>query len=216
MSLNDAPLLLTRRKMVRIAASLPLAISINTLLGCGTAPSTEPTSPKMPTQPNPPKTCQPTASDIEGPFYTPDAPKLTVLAPANEPGQRLLVTGKLLDASDCQTGLAGYIIDLWHADDAGQYDNVGFHLRGQLTTDAQGQFRVDTVLPGRYPDRPYRHIHLKIRSPEGEDLLTTQIYFDKDDQLPKQKVTGPIATVTQTSPSWQAEVDLLIPVRSAT
>lgn len=213
---HDTPLLLTRRKMVRIAASLPLAISINALLGCGTTPSKQPTSSKMPGQPNVPKTCQPTASDIEGPFYTPNAPKLTVLAPANEPGTRLLVTGTLLDASDCETGLVGYIIDLWHADDAGAYDNAGFHLRGQLTTDAQGQFHIDTVLPGRYPDRPYRHIHLKIRSPEGKDLLTTQIYFDKDEQLPKQKVTGPIATVTQTTPDWRAEVDLLIPVKSTT
>ena len=215
MPLNNTPIILTRRKMVRIAASLPLAISINALFGCGTTPSTDPAMDPKPTK-MPEKTCQPTAADIEGPFYTPNAPRLTVLAPANEPGERLLVTGKLLDAGDCQTALAGYIIDLWHADDAGQYDNVGFHLRGQLTTDEQGQFRVDTVLPGRYPDRPYRHIHLKIRSPEGKDLLTTQIYFDKDEQLPKQKVTGPIATVTQTSPSWQAEVDLLIPVQSAT
>src|SRR5215213_4817710 len=33
------------------------------------------------------------------------------------------------------------LVDLWHADDAGDYDNTGFRLRGHQYTDAQGRYR---------------------------------------------------------------------------
>ena len=71
--------------------------------------------------------------------------------------------------------LADAVVDLWHADDAGEYDNRGFRLRGFVRTDAQGRYAFRTIRPGNYPGR-VRHFHMKVQAP-GSALLTTQLYF---------------------------------------
>jgi protocatechuate 3,4-dioxygenase beta subunit len=127
-----------------------------------------------------------TESDIEGPFYTENAPVLSpdasgraVLSPSM-PGERIVLTGRVL-AVGC-TPLAGAELDLWQADEAGVYDNVGYTLRGRVLTASDGSFAISTVLPGRYLNgstyRP-RHLHLKLRA-AGHRLLTTQLYFPGD------------------------------------
>ncbi|MEJ1158091.1 hypothetical protein WBG79_07360 [Prosthecomicrobium sp. N25] len=67
------------------------------------------------------------------------------------------------------------LVDLWHADSAGAYDNAGFRLRGHQYTDDRGRFRFLTVVPGLYPGRT-RHFHVKVQAPGGS-VLTTQLYF---------------------------------------
>ncbi|MEO8084886.1 MAG: dioxygenase, partial [Ardenticatenales bacterium] len=67
------------------------------------------------------------------------------------------------------------ILDFWHCDDAGQYDNTGFNLRGHQFADADGRWRLTTIVPGVYPGRT-RHIHVRVQAPDGP-LLTTQLYF---------------------------------------
>ncbi len=71
----------------------------------------------------------------------------------------------------------------WRYDADGRYDNAGFTLRGRISSDDEGAFIIDTILPGSYPDRPQRHIHVKVRRPDDSDLLTTQIYFSDDPNL---------------------------------
>jgi protocatechuate 3,4-dioxygenase beta subunit len=71
--------------------------------------------------------------------------------------------------------IAGAIVDFWHADDGGNYDNVGFLFRGHQFTDGDGRFQLETVMPGLYPGRT-RHFHVKVQGPETA-LLTTQLYF---------------------------------------
>ncbi|HZF99553.1 MAG TPA: T9SS type A sorting domain-containing protein, partial [Chitinophagales bacterium] len=87
---------------------------------------------------------------------------------------------------DCTQYIADTIIDIWHANDAGQYDNTGFNLRGKTMTNAQGFYSFETVLPGKYLNggeyRP-RHIHFKI-TPTGFPTLTTQLYFTGDTSIP--------------------------------
>ena len=39
-------------------------------------------------------------------------------------------------------------MELWHADEAGAYDNSGFKLRGHQFTDAVGRWWFDTIVPG--------------------------------------------------------------------
>ena len=63
----------------------------------------------------------------------------------------------------------------WQANDAGAYDNAGFRLRGHQFADAQGIYRLETVVPGLYPGRT-RHIHVKVQAP-NRPVLTTQLYF---------------------------------------
>src|SRR6185437_5958377 len=81
--------------------------------------------------------------------------------------------------------LAGYVLDLWQADKDGNYA-PDFRLRGKIVTDAMGRYRFQTIVPGRYADdegiRP-AHIHVTFRTPDGEALLTTQVYFEGDAYL---------------------------------
>ena len=88
-------------------------------------------------------------------------------------GTPLLVTGRVL-SNDCSP-VAGAILDFWHADNDGVYDNVGFRLRGHQFTDAEGNYRLETIVPGLYPGRT-RHIHVIV---QGKDTrqLTTQLYW---------------------------------------
>lgn len=115
----------------------------------------------------------PTPRDGEGPFYSPGAPRRASLAEAGAKGERMILSGTVY-SRDCRP-LANALLDFWQADEKGEYDNAGFRYRGQLTADANGRYRLETVLPGEYPGRP-RHIHVKVQAPGGR-ALTTQIYF---------------------------------------
>lgn len=131
-------------------------------------------------------TCEPTGSDVEGPFHQEGAPERTVLADANEPGERLVITGTVYE-SDCATPVADAMLDVWHADADGDYHGADedYRLRGQMKTDANGEYRFETIRPGRYPEagslRP-EHIHFIVSKP-GFAPLTTQLYFAGDPYL---------------------------------
>jgi len=71
--------------------------------------------------------------------------------------------------------VAHALLDFWHADDSGEYDNEGFRLRGHQFTDDAGRFRLESIVPGLYPGRT-RHFHVRVQAPHGR-VLTTQLYF---------------------------------------
>jgi protocatechuate 3,4-dioxygenase beta subunit len=75
---------------------------------------------------------------------------------------------------DC-TPLAGVLLDFWQADGEGQYYSQDYRLRGHQFTDGEGRYRLETIVPGRYPGRT-RHLHVKVQAPRGP-VLTTQLYF---------------------------------------
>jgi catechol 1,2-dioxygenase len=129
-----------------------------------------------------PGTCEKTGSDALGPFHVSGAPFRSVLAGASEPGDRVTVSG-VVYGPDCKTPLSGAIVDVWHADAAGQYhtSTTTYRLRGQMRTDAAGRYQFDSIRPGHYDGRP-RHYHLIITS-AGHVPLTTQIYFKGDPLL---------------------------------
>ncbi len=115
-----------------------------------------------------------TVSNAEGPYYKGGAPERTVLVDSEMTGTRLLLTGQVL-TTNCQP-VAGALLDFWQANDQGEYDNVGFTLRGRQFADEMGRYYLETLLPARYPGRP-PHIHVKVSAPGGSGL-TTQIYFE--------------------------------------
>ena len=126
--------------------------------------------------------CNPTTLDYygQGPFYTANAPQISsnVLAPENEPGDRLIISGRVHNL-DCSEYIPNAEIDIWHANDAGAYDNSGFHLRGKTLSNSQGFYMFETVKPGHYLNGPtYRpsHIHFKITPPGHHP----QLYFSGD------------------------------------
>ena len=94
--------------------------------------------------------CEPTTLDFygEGPFYTANPPTLVnnQLAEASEPGTRLIISGRVHNL-DCTEFIPDCVIDVWHADNNGAYDNVGYNLRGQTVTNAQGFYTFETIYP---------------------------------------------------------------------
>lgn len=114
-----------------------------------------------------------TPRQTEGPFYKPRVPERGDLREAGMRGATVALSGLVLTRG-CKP-VANAIVDLWHADDAGEYDNQGFRLRGFQRSDAQGRYSFRTIRPGNYPGR-VRHYHVKVQAP-GARLLTTQLYF---------------------------------------
>lgn len=114
----------------------------------------------------------PTPSQTAGPFYTPDTPQKANFR-ADGAGTALLLTGLVLD-TNCRP-IPGALLDFWHADDSGAYDNVGYRFRGHQFADENGRYQLETILPGLYPGRT-RHFHVRVQPPNGS-ILTTQLYF---------------------------------------
>ncbi len=115
----------------------------------------------------------PSPSQTEGPYWKPSSPERTSLLEPGLPGTRLVLEGFVV--SERCGPIAEAVVDLWHCDDGGEYDNAGFRLRGHQRTAADGLYRFETLLPGLYPGRT-RHFHVKIQRPGGP-VLTTQLYF---------------------------------------
>lgn len=159
-----------------------------------------------------------TASNVQGPFYVPGAPVLAPpydLASPDEPGEVLLVSGRVTDAAT-STPLPAAILDVWQADANGLYSNQvaemdEFHLRGKVPVAEDGTYRFQTVTPppyeipkdgpvgrllralGRHAYRP-AHLHLKVTA-NGHRPLTTMVFFEGDDYLESDTigaVKGPL------------------------
>ncbi len=196
----------TRRDFMKLISIAPAGGLLLTV-GCADNPQRKaenyPDTPKQSDTPNPPdikngsgdrsdltsaeveKSCEVTGKDVEGPFFEAGAPNRTKLAAANEPGELLRVEGRVLD-ENCNA-VAGAHLDIWHADADGNYHKPGaeYRLRGQMTTDAEGKYGFETIMPGRYPLgeslRP-AHVHFIVSKP-GFIPLTTQLYFRGDPYL---------------------------------
>ena len=115
----------------------------------------------------------PTPSQTAGPFFKPRSPQRASLLEPGMGGTRIVVAGTVL-STDCRP-IPGALLDFWQADDRGGYDNVGFRLRGHQFADAQGRYRLETVVPGLYTGRT-RHFHVRVQAP-NQPVLTTQLYF---------------------------------------
>jgi protocatechuate 3,4-dioxygenase beta subunit len=115
----------------------------------------------------------PTVRQTEGPFFKPKSPERADLREPGLKGQTIWLAGFVLTRS-CRP-VERALVDLWHADHDGDYDNTGFRLRGHQFTDAQGRYRFATIVPASYEGRT-RHYHVKVQPPGGR-VLTTQLYF---------------------------------------
>jgi protocatechuate 3,4-dioxygenase beta subunit len=139
----------------------------------------------------------PTRPQTEGPYFKPSSPERWSLLDDGTVGTRLVISGRALGADG--TPLGGTLLDFWQADDAGNYDNQGFSMRGHQYTDADGKYTLETVVPGLYPGRT-RHIHVKVQAPNGP-VLTTQLYFPNE---PRNATDG-IFDATLVLPIEQAD-----------
>ena len=134
----------------------------------------------------------------QGPFYTANAPTIQndQLADVNEVGTRIIISGQVYNL-ECSEIIPNTEIDIWHANDVGEYDNIGYNLRGKTITNSQGFYVFESVKPGLYLNgstfRP-SHIHFKI-TPPGFSTLITQLYFQGDPHIP----TDAAASITSGS-----------------
>lgn len=118
-----------------------------------------------------------TLPDVLGPFFRKGAPDNHVLRAPGDPGFPLKLSGRVMNTKG--ELVDGVKIDLWHADHGGRYDTTGYKYRARISPAAKGDYTVDTVMPGHYPDRPAQHIHYLIAAP-GHKTLVTQNYFATD------------------------------------
>ncbi|MBY0371567.1 hypothetical protein K2X33_12840 [bacterium] len=149
--------------------------------------------------------CGITHAQGEGPYY-PERDlnrdnDLTQILPggASAKGQVLDLTGQVTNAQ-CRP-IAGALVEIWQAAASGKYNHSqdpnplpadpNFQYWGRTRTDANGNYRFRSIIPGHYPLDPrltgieptgpgqYRppHIHFKVHAP-GFQSLTTQMYFD--------------------------------------
>ncbi len=180
--MQSTDIVLSRRRILFAAAALPAA---SLLHGCATAQRAA----RNPGDP------EPTREQTEGPFYRLfSTPKPTLREPGM-PGTQLDLTGRVLDKHG--KPLANALLDFWHCDSNGVYDTRGFRLRGHQFSDAEGHYRLETIVPGLYPGRT-RHIHVKLQ-PAGVDVpqepgmlnLTTQLYFPGEPGNQKDGIFDP-------------------------
>ncbi|GMU24952.1 MAG: hypothetical protein AMXMBFR13_50230 [Phycisphaerae bacterium] len=129
-----------------------------------------------------------TEDNILGPFYRPGAPYRAKITPPREPGEVLVIRGRVWGL-DTRRPLAGAVLDIWQANADGRYDNDDpqsppakgvYRNRARLITDETGYYEFETILPGAYRIGPQtwrpRHIHYFVRHAHYAELVT-QLYF---------------------------------------
>ena len=194
---------LTRRQVQRLAMALPAPLALAVLSGRSAGivaaqadddatPGASPTPDGTPTLAPTPDCLDDddldaTLEQTEGPYFTPDSPERTSLVEDDMAGTHLLLTGYVY-ASGCEP-VPDALIEFWQADDAGQYDNVGYRLRGHQFTGKDGEYTLETIVPGLYPGRT-RHIHVKVQAPD-QPVITTQLYFPEEPENDRDRIFDP-------------------------
>ena len=143
-----------------------------------------------------------TLSEVTGPSFGPEHvdPKACDLTQqhAGEPqGERIIVSGRLIDEDG--RPLPQMLVELWQANAAGRYRHAvdqhdapldpHFTGAGHTLTDRDGRYRFVTIRPGAYPWRNHKnawrpaHVHFSVFGPAFATRLVTQMYFPGDPLL---------------------------------
>lgn len=115
----------------------------------------------------------------------------TRLAPADEPGEPLHLSGIVRDADGHVR--EGIVLLAYQTDRHGSYGRHGpvprpesahARLRAFARTDAGGRYAFETIRPGAYPDRSMAaHIHLHVLEPGRCTYYLGDVMFDDDPLL---------------------------------
>lgn len=144
-----------------------------------------------------------TLSEVTGPLFGQDAVgpndnDLTSQHAAEPIGERMYVSGRVLDESG--RPVADALVEIWQANASGRYrhplDNhdapldPNFTGCGRTLTDEHGRYRFKTIKPGAYPWRNHHnawrpaHVHFSLFGHGFVQRLVTQMYFPGDPLLP--------------------------------
>lgn len=117
------------------------------------------------------------------------------IADAKEPGDRIIVAGKVFKP-DGKTPASGVLIYVYHTDSQGNYSrganrgNGHRHgkLRGWMLTGADGAYEIRSIKPGGYPGRrdPV-HIHVTLTAKDFPEHYIDEYLFDDDPRLSAQE-----------------------------
>lgn len=163
-------------------------------------PAYKSTVKRAPTQPliAPPQTI----SEVTGPLFgradvKPEEADLTAQHEGEPLGERIIVSGRVLDENG--QPIPSALIEIWQANAAGRYRHPtdqhdapldpNFTGCGRVVTDAEGRYTFKTIKPGAYPWRNHynawrpAHIHLSIFGQGFMQRLVTQFYFPGDPLL---------------------------------
>ena len=142
-------------------------------------------------------------------------------------GQRIIVSGRVLDED--RRPVPNTVIEIWQANAAGRYIHPrdqwdapldpNFTGAGRVVTDAEGRYRFTTVRPGAYPWKNHHnawrpaHIHLSLLGPAFATRLVTQFYFPDDPLIAIDPIAAAVPQpyrgrlisrfdIETTEPSW--------------
>lgn len=140
-----------------------------------------------------------TLSEVTGPVYghgrvLPIDADLTKQHAGEPLGERVIVSGKLLDENG--RPVPHTLVEVWQCNAAGRYIHArdqhpapldpNFSGAGRVVTDAEGNYKFTTIKPGAYPWRNQpnawrpAHIHFSMFGPSFINRLVTQMYFPGD------------------------------------
>jgi len=137
----------------------------------------------------------PTGSNPLGPFYRKGAPFRGKVCPPFEPGDVLVVSGRVW-GFDTKRPLPGAVLDVWHVDIHGNYSagTGDFKNRSRLITAESGYYEFETIHPVAYQPSPgfWRspHIHFRIAR-TGYKTLVTELFFDGDPKHDVDSIFNP-------------------------
>ena len=119
---------------------------------------------------------------------------LTIQHPGEPIGERIIVTGRVLDGDG--RPVRGQLLEIWQANAAGRYVHKkdqhpapldpNFTGVGRVITGDDGSYRLTTIKPGAYPWKNHRnawrpaHIHFSFFGTAFTQRLITQMYFPGD------------------------------------
>ena len=140
-----------------------------------------------------------TVSEGTGPDFRPGPPltDLTRVGKGEALGQRIILTGRLLDGEG--RPIPRSLVEVWQCNAAGRYLHdedqhdapldPNFVGVGRAWTDDRGEYRFLTIKPGAYPWRNAHnawrpaHIHFSLFGNALATRLITQMYFPGDPLL---------------------------------
>ncbi len=117
----------------------------------------------------------------------------TVLVSKEEPGEPLLVTGRIF-APDGKTPVEGLTLYVYHTDARGLYseeDGNGREpnprLKGWMKTDREGRYEFRSIKPMPYPGTTNRrHVHAKVYGDGRAEQWINDFMFADDPLVPRE------------------------------
>ena len=149
-----------------------------------------------------------------------DVSSVSMVAPAGEPGERLVITGTVY-RSDGKTPYAGMVLYLYQTDNSGVYNTTtgswqSPRLHGWIKTDKSGKYKINTIKPGAYPRRrDPAHIHVIVQLLGEQPKWIDDFLFDEDPYLSDQdrKQSTGKGTFSHVLKTWREPDGLLRAVR---